>query len=279
VRNPWRLAFSALASAWLVILWLALSASPDLTSDAHGYWLAAQPGVNPYDRAWSLQPDAYVYPPPFLQVIIPVATILDWPVFHAAWTALLMGGVIWLAGPLLAVVLLLPVRGWPVWESVIWGNVEVPMTIALILALRWPGSWSGILLTKVTPGIAALWHAGRREWRQLAIATGIPAGIALVSALLAPDLWRGWMELVGDTVFRQPYAAPIWMRLPLAAVTAILGGLSGRPFTVVAAVVVAHPAVWVNTLAIPMLWITATYRAGWSDRVMATARRLARSME
>jgi hypothetical protein len=67
-------------------------------------------------------------------------------------------------------------------------------------------------------------------------------------------LWSGWVSLLLSSTYSEPFAAPLWLRLGLAAVTALLGGLSGRRWAIVAAVVVAHPAIWVNTLAIPILW-------------------------
>ena len=63
-------------------------------------------------------------------------------------------------------------------------------------AFRWPGTWSFVLLTKVTPGIGLLWFAARREWRNLAIALGVTAAIVAVSMAIDPALWRSWIELL-----------------------------------------------------------------------------------
>jgi hypothetical protein len=244
----------ALALTWLTGLWVALLAHPDLKSDAHGYWLAAQAGIDPYGRAWSLQADAYVYPPPFLQLIMPVARAVDWPTFHALWSAALMLGVVWIVGPVSAVVMLIPIRGWPIWESVIWGNIEIPMTVLLLLALRRPTAWAGLLLTKVTPGVAMLWHVARRQWRAIVVPTAVALAVTAVSFAVAPALWSEWIHALASSTYAQAFAAPLWLRVSVAAITVVLGGLSGRRWTIPVAVVVAHPAIWVNTLAIPILW-------------------------
>ena len=249
-----RLMPASLALAWLGILWAGLALHPDLRSDAHGYWLAAQPGADAYGRAWSVQADAYVYPPPFLQLIMPAARLFDWPTFHALWTALLFGGVVWIAGPLWAALLLIPLRGWPVWESAIWGNIEIPLTIFMLVALRFPAAWSGLLLTKVTPGVSILWHAARKEWRALVIGLTTALGVSLVSFLIAPNLWSDWFRLLATSTYHQPFGVPLWLRVPLAAIVVLLGGKSDRKWTIPAACVVAHPAIWVNTLAIPILY-------------------------
>jgi hypothetical protein len=281
VRRAGLLVLRAFAVAWVVIIWLGLALHPDARSDAYGYWLAAQPSVEPYGRAWSLETGAYPYPPPFVQTITPLAAALDWPAFHAIWTAGLMLGVLWLAGPLLGVLLLVPLRGWPVWESVIWGNVEVPMTIALIAALRWPAGWSFLALSKVTPAVGMLWHVGRGEWRKLFVGAAIIGALCLASYVASPNLWGDWIRYLSESAYRQPYAAPLWLRVGLAAVLVVLGGRTNRTWTLPVAVVVAHPAVWLNSLAIPILWAAAVYRRRLRDPEPMTrsASRLARSME
>jgi hypothetical protein len=281
LRSASLLLLRVLAVAWLVLLWIGRTQGPDPTSDTYTYWFSAQPGVDPYGREWSLEQAAYVYPPPFLQAITPVARALEWPVFHAVWTAGLMLGVLWLAGPLLGVLLLVPLRGWPVWESVIWGNVEVPMTIALVAALRWPAGWSFLALSKVTPAVGMLWHAGRGEWRKLVVGAAIIGGLCLASYVASPNLWGEWFRYLSESAYRQPYAAPLWLRVGLAGVLVVLGARTNRTWTLPVAVLVAHPAVWLNSLAIPILWAAARYRRRLRDPEprSRSASRLARSME
>lgn len=253
-----RLAGNACAVGWLLVLALALH--PDVRSDAHTYWFSAQPGVEPYGRTWALESDAYVYSPPFLQLLTPIARALDWPAFHLVWTLMLFGGVIWLAGPLVAVILLLPIRGWPVWEALIWGNIEIPMAAALVVAQRRPVAWSFVLFTKVTPAVTLAWHVVRREWTAIGVVGIVSVAIFVASFALSPGMWTDWVAQLVRSHFHQPFAAPLWIRVMLAAVLAVSGGSTGRRWTIPVALVVAHPAIWYNTLAIPLLWGAAALR-------------------
>jgi hypothetical protein len=281
LRSASLLLLRALAVAWLVLLWIGRTHGPDPISDTYTYWFSAQPGVDPYGREWSLERAAYIYPPPFLQAITPVARALEWPAFHAVWTAGLMLGVLWIAGPLLGALLLLPIRGWPVWEALIWGNIEIPMAAALVLGTRWSAAWSFPALTKITPAVGMLWHASRNEWRTLIVGIAVTGSIAFVSFAADPPLWGEWVSQVTSTTYRQPYAAPLWLRVGLAGVLVVLGGRTNRTWTLPVAVVVAHPAVWLNSLAIPILWAAAVYRRRLRDPepTSRSASRLARSME
>jgi len=113
--------------------------------------------------------------------------------FAAAWMGLQLAALVWLAGPVLAGVLVWTF--FPLWAANLWaGAIYIPTAAALAIALRYPGAWSFLLLTRVTPGVGMLWHAVRREWRQFGVAAGTTALIAGISFLIAPR--RDWRYLL-----------------------------------------------------------------------------------
>ena len=157
--------------------------------DARCYWQATL--ADPYLHSDWNDPIAYVYSPAFLQLVSPL-TALPWQAFMAVWTALLLVAVRFLTGPrLLAAGLLFPFA----LMEVAGGNVSLLLAAAIVVGFRWPGAWSIVLLTKLTPGIGLLWFAVRREWRALAIALGVTAAIAAISFAILPDQWRTWLDV------------------------------------------------------------------------------------
>lgn len=138
---------------------------------------------------------AYLYSPAFAQVIWPF-TWLPWGVFAAAWALLEAAVLAWLLAPLglrwgaplflLATALEIPL-----------GNVYPLLALVAVVGLRRPAAWSFAVLTKVTPGVGALWFAGRREWRSLAVAGISTVVIAACSWLIAPQQWADWIHFLG----------------------------------------------------------------------------------
>ena len=59
----------------------------------------------------------------------------------------------------------IPVPG--VIEDLVRGNIHVLLAVTILAGFRYPGAWSFVVLTKVTPGIGLLWFAIRREWGAL----------------------------------------------------------------------------------------------------------------
>lgn len=118
----------------------------------------------------------------------------------------------------------------------------------MALGFRYPWTWSFVLLTKVTPGIGLVWFAVRREWRALAIAVGATALVAGVSFVLAPWMWREWIELLvaeaGKPMAPKAIPIPLWMRLPVALLVVAWGARTDRPWTVAVAAWLAIPAMW-----------------------------------
>jgi hypothetical protein len=236
--------------------------------DARCYYQATL--ADPYLHSSWNDPIAYVYSPAFLQLVTPL-TALPWQAFMAVWTALLIGAVRFLTGPrLLAAGLLFPFTA----MEVAGGNVSLLLAVAIVVGFRWPAAWALVLLTKITPGIGLLWFAVRREWRQLAIALGATAAIAAASALVMPDAWRDWVEVIvanagkGGTWASVPI--PLAIRLPAAVVLVVWGARTDRRWTVPVASMLALPALWYGGISMLLAVIplldrppeeTATVRA------------------
>ena len=137
---------------------------------------------------------AYPYSPAFAQLLYPL-DLLPWAAFVAAWTAILIGAVYWLTGPdlfLLGLVVgAMEIAG---------GNVTLLLAVAIVAGFKRPWTWAFVILTKITPGVALLWFALRREWRALGIALG---ATALVLVVFIPDPARA-VAGVGGAAGGQP---------------------------------------------------------------------------
>jgi hypothetical protein len=171
-------------------------------------------------------------------------------VFIAAWTVLLTVGLVWQAGLWTALVLLLV----PVFVDLTVANIHLLLGAAIVLGFRWPWTWSLLLLTKVTPGVGVLWFAFRREWRNLAIALGATAAIAVASFVYRPDLWRVWLDLLVAATGAPDWNGlvipiPIWLRLPVALAVLYWGARTDRRWTVPLASCIALPVLWLNGFA------------------------------
>jgi hypothetical protein len=192
-------------------------------------------------------PVAYVYSPAFLQVIAPLKA-LSWTAFVAAWTALLLGAVLFLTGPRLLWVGVLVAA-----IELIGGNISLFLAIAIVLGFRWPATWAFVILTKVTPGVGLLWFALRREWRNLAIALVATAAVATASAVFMPLAWQEWLRVLASSAGRDGTwaAVPValWLRLPLAVALVAWGARTDRRWTVPVASMLALPALWYGSLS------------------------------
>ena len=96
-----------------------------------------------------------------------------------------------LTGPVLFV-FALPVAFFEIWG----GNIHLLLALAIVLGFRLAGTWSFVLLTKVTPGIGLLWFAARREWRTLAIALGATAAIVACRLSSTRPCGVAWIDLL-----------------------------------------------------------------------------------
>ena len=245
---------AAIGASFLLVVATGRWSAPQ---DEHAYWLAAHrliDGLPLYDpTATSVTPYAYWYPPPFAQVLVPVAAILPSTVFDIAWIGLLLICVLALAGwrPVvgLAFVAYLPVAV-ELWFL----NVHLVLALLIVLALRrWPWLFAIGAAIKLAPGLGILYLLVRRRWRDAAIAVGVGLVILAVSVALGPTAWSGFIATVqargpGDISGLLP--VPYIVRLVLAGIVTVAAGLVrpriGEPLLVVAI-----------TLALPTLWLDA----------------------
>jgi hypothetical protein len=213
--------------------------------DARCYWLPSL--LDPYAESTWTNPIAYVYSPAFLQLISPL-TRLPWQAFVAVWTAILLLAVRFLTGPrLLAAGVIFAAM------ELAGGNISLLLATAIVLGFRWPAAWAIVLLTKVTPGVGLLWFAARREWRSLAMALGATAAVIAGSALMLPNAWSEWTDVLIRNGGRDGTwaALPIalWIRMPIAMIVVIWGARTNRRWAVPVASLIALPAVWYGSLS------------------------------
>jgi hypothetical protein len=267
---PW-VGVAVAIAAWLLIVvfsepWGRLWGTGQ---DARCYWQATL--AAPYLHSDWNDPIAYVYSPGFLQLVTPLTT-LPWQAFMAVWTALPILAVRYLTGPrLLAAGLVFPFAA----MEIAGGNVSLLLAAAIVVGFRWPGAWSIVLLTKITPGIGLLWFAVRREWRSLGIALGATAVIVLVSFVMLPDQWRDWIDVVlrnvaaGKSGTWASVPLPLWIRLPFAIALVVWGARTDRRWTVPVAAMLALPALWYGGLSMLLAVIPLLSRDQEANRIGA----------
>jgi glycosyl transferase family 87 len=251
----------------VVFVWWLLTFH-DYQHDARAYW-AADLG-NLYERGQVGGEDAYLYSPAFAQVFLPLS-LLPWSVFAGIWAALNLAALVWMAGPLIAA-LLLVIPGSPVIDEVGTGNIHLMLGAAIVLAFRYPGAWAFPLLTKVTPGVGVLWLLGARRWRAFAIAAGVTAAIGLVSFVLAPGLWTDWLTVLSENAGRPipAYASiipgPLIVRTAIAGLLALAGGALGWRIAVPIAATLALPVPWSSGLSLLVAVIALARRGQLIER-------------
>ena len=274
--DPWLAAGFVLAAVmWvLVIVWSdptvqatqVWNGQPVTAQDARSYY-----GFN-YADLYAGRTDwnaigAYPYSPAFAQLLFPL-NLLPWPLFVAAWTAILIAAVWFLTGPdffLLGLAVgAMEIAG---------GNVSLVLALAIVQGFRHPWTWSFVLLTKITPGVGLLWFAVRREWRQLAVALGATAVIVAVSYLLMPQAWHDWIDLLrANTSKGGTWAAipiPLVLRGPVGVVLIVWGARRNQRWTVPVGVMLALPALWYGSLSMLLAVIPLTTH---EERARAWAR-------
>jgi Glycosyltransferase family 87 len=239
-------AWGAIGFAWIALL------QGDYFHDAKAYWSVDYDNL--YGESLVGRFGTYLYSPAFAQALWPL-TLLPWPVFAAVWSGLNLAALIWMAGPLIAAVLLF-IPNSPVADEISTGNIHLLIAAALVIGFRQGASYAFPLLTKVTPGVAVLWLATAGFVRQFAMALGVTAGIALVSFLIAPQQWRDWITLLTASS-GVPVPAdiavipgPLWLRTALAAVLVLVTGRLGWRWGVPVAATLALPVTWSSGLSV-----------------------------
>ena len=208
--------------------------------DAYSYWAV---DATPYTWETNLE---YRYSPAFLWLIRPFQA-LPFEVFLGIWTAAHIAALIWLRAGWFLIVPGLN-------DDVLRGNVSTFIALFAVLALQRSAAWwAPVLLTKVTPAVGIVWHAVRREWRSLGIATGATAAIVVAGLVVNPDLWGVWLEtlLAADATYELGHPlGPLWLRLALGALIVAAGAWTGRAWLVPIAILVAVPGLWAFNLAL-----------------------------
>jgi hypothetical protein len=242
------------AGLWVVVIALAdptinvsepFSGQVVTAQDARSYHGFDYADIYAGRTAWN-EIGAYPYSPAFAQAVWPL-NLLPWPLFVAAWTALLIWAAYRLTGPRLfwlgLILAALEIAG---------GNISLLLTVAIVEGFRRPWTWSFVLLTKILPGVGLLWFAIRREWRALAIALGTTAAIVAVSFLLAPRAWFDWLDLLvanagkGGTWASIP--VPLVVRGPIGVALIAWGALRNQRWTVPVGAMLCLPALWYGSL-------------------------------
>ena len=260
-------------AGWLATLFtlvVVTRAAHSLGYDAFSYWSIDFGDL--YGRAISsnFALGAFRYTPPIAFLFGPLGA-LPWWLYLALWEATMLSIVAWLGGRWALVALALP----PVALELYHGNIHLLIAAAVALGFRFPGAWSFVLLSKITPGVGLLWFAVRREWRSLGWALGVTAVIALVSAVVAPAYWAEFVRSIMSNLSEPQYYSvppPIFIRLPIAALLVIWGARTDRPWTVPVGAMLGLPIIWPHGLtvalaAVPFLRLgdQAAQMPGWQS--------------
>lgn len=234
-------------------------AVPWLTWDSHVYWQTAL-SADLYADARVGDIGAFLYSPAFAQLIAPAGQ-LPWPAFLFGWAVLGIAVAVRLSAAPVASRhwLWLPVATVAIFDIGA-GNINVLLAGAIVVGFRWPGAWSFLILTKVTPGLALVWFLVRREWSRFAAALGVTALVIGISATFEASAWLDWAtmllaqgnphELTGDL------AVPAHVRFPVALLLVAWGAVRDARWVVPIGVLLLMPVIWPNTLA--MLIASAT---------------------
>ena len=245
----------SIAGVLLLAVTFVVGGSPGY--DFYAYW-----SVDPADPyAVKEGFGAFHYAPPLVWLAGPLK-LVPWPLAFWIWFAILFGVLVWLARDWALAWLAFP----PVATELYHGNVHLLIAAALVLSLRWPVAYAFLVLSKVAPGVTAIWWLVRREWRSLAIALGSAALVIAVSFAIAPSSWFAWIEHVSSES-NQAFnlvPVPLLVRLPIAALVAALAARTDRSWLLPVAAVLALPLLWIHGLAI-LVAITPLYRAHRRD--------------
>jgi hypothetical protein len=231
----------SIAGVLLLIVFFRVGGSPGY--DFYAYW-----SVDPADP-YSVKEGfgAFHYAPPLVWLVGPLK-LLPWPLAYWLWFGLLFAVLVWLGRDWALAWLAFP----PVSSELYHGNIHLLIAAALVLSLRWPVAYAFLVLSKVAPGVTALWWVVRREWRRLAIALGSAALVVGLSFAVNPASWFAWVGHISsesNEAFNL-IPIPLLVRLPIAAVVAVYAARTNRAWLLPVAAVLALPLLWIHGLAI-----------------------------
>ena len=213
--------------------------------DAAAYYFAD----TPYD--WSDRPAGageYRYSPAFLWLVAPLR-LLPWAPFAAIWFGAHIAVLLYLRVPWM-----LAFPG--VLDDVVRGNINTFLALAIVLIVREAASplWSAALLTKVTPGVAVVWHLARREMRQFGTALALTVAMVGIGMVLAPAQWSAWFTSLAAAPESYPPTLGLVVALPvrvvMAAGLAVFAARTDRAWLLPVAFIVAMPGLWPNAFAL-----------------------------
>jgi hypothetical protein len=254
--------------------------------DNLAYWIAGhrlmtgQPIYPPAEIAF--EPFAYHYPPPLAQVLAPITLVVPALVYCVLYRAVMILALWDLAGRTLLKTLAL-LAFVPMAVALRIENVEIFMAVAIVYGLRrWPWVFAIGTLIKVSPGLGIVYLALRRRWRDVAISVAVGAAITVVSFLLAPDLWRSWLDaitgradMVGNSLIPVPYS----VRAIGGFILAVAGGLVGRrpgELLLVLGMTIANPGLSLQGFAVLAaalpIWLAGPDGIGGPSEAMARER-------
>jgi hypothetical protein len=225
-------------------------------------WQTGSEGIVAGDawNYWSAEPysdEHYRYSPAFYWATLPLRA-LPWELFLAIWTTAHLAAIVWL-GP------------WTIllaFDDVVRGNITTFLAAALVFALRgrvW--MWATVFLTKVTPGVGILYHAGKHEWRAVVVGIGVTAGVVAVGTFINADLWADWfrsLRVAADNYQTIDALAPLPVRLAVGAALCLFG--ARWIWLLPLGMIIAMPGLWPSSFALlaalPKLLSSEVVRAG-----------------
>ena len=243
VRRPLRdaLILAGLARAFVYFVVQGIHPWEFVGIDARAYWRVDL--GHPYASSVLGEVSDYLYSPAFAQVLAPFS-VLSFEVFFALWTAVSFALFVWLVRPWPWAI---PMLILPISYELFVGNIHFLLAAAFVVALRWPATWAFPVLTKITPGVGALWFLVRRQWRAFAMAVGSTVVIVAVSFVVSPGAWQDWFTLLLASPGRTELLP---LRLAAAAGLVAFGARTNRPWVVPVAGWLALPVIWVNSWVI-----------------------------
>ena len=187
------------------------------------------------------------YTPPLAWLAGPLK-LVSWPLAYWIWFAILLAVLVWLARDWALAWLAFP----PVASELYHGNIHLLIAAALVLSLRQPVAYLFLALSKVSPGVMALWWAARGEWRNFTLALGSAVVVVVIAFVLAPDAWSAWLTQVANVPPRAQNLVPIPLaiRLPVAAILVVVAARLDRPWILAPAVTLALPLLWAHGFAV-----------------------------
>ena len=248
------------------------------------YWKATN-FADLYPANWLSNDYAYVYPPPMAQLLLPFH-VLPFEAAAVGWSVVCFASMWYVARawslPLIALGLIGSAFGLSrattvFLEYVLLGNIQWPMAAGIVTAMRVPAAWAIPILTKIGPGVGALWLVFKRDWMGLRAAAVATIAVAGISFIVAP---AAWVEFVTFSVenYGGPSIVPIIgppfpVRLVVAAVLVWIAARTDQRWLVYIAAGIAIPALYEWSF-LPV-WIAAVRGFGLRRRRPATVTALA----